>query len=449
MSLEKVLIANRGEIAVRVIRACKEAGIKTVAVYSEADRDLLHVKMADEAYCIGPPSPTESYLNVLNIISTALTSGSDAIHPGYGFLAENASFAEICEKYNLHFIGPSSKVIDMMGDKAKARETLKDVAPLVPGSDILDELSVALDVAEDLGYPLMIKAAAGGGGKGMRIIHSPKQMENLWHIVQAEARGAFSDHRVFLEKCLINPKHIEIQIMADKHGNVVHMGERDCSVQRRNQKLIEESPCSILSQDLRDEIGSIAVDCARRVGYSSAGTVEFLFDQENKKFYFLEMNTRIQVEHGVSEMVTGIDLVKEQLRVARGEELGYSQDDIKMTGHSIECRINSEDPDQYFSPSCGKIEKVIFPGGPGIRLDTHIHTGTFVYPYYDSLLGKLMSWGRNREEAVSRMIRALNEFEISGIKTVIPFHINTLSHPIFSDGNFGTDFISRAFKMTV
>ncbi len=449
MSFEKVLIANRGEIAVRVIRACREMGIKTVAIYSEADKDCLHVKLADESYCIGPPSPGESYLNILNIISAALIAGVDAIHPGYGFLAENANFAEICEQHGLKFIGPSPGVIEAMGDKAMARKTLKGIAPLVPGSDVLDKLSDAMKIAETLGYPLMIKAAAGGGGKGMRIIHSSKQLENLWPIVQAEARSAFNDYRLYLEKCMVNPKHIEIQILADTHGRVIHLGERDCSVQRRNQKLIEESPCPALTSELRAEMGRVAVDCAKRVGYTSAGTIEFLFDQENEKFYFLEMNTRIQVEHGVTEMVTGVDLVKEQIAVAMGEKLRYSQRDIKIKGHSIECRINSEDPDQYFIPSCGRIDRVIFPGGPGIRIDTHIHSDTFVYPYYDSLLGKLISWGRDREEAIARMIRALKEFEISGIKTVIPFHINTLSHPVFGEGTFGTDFISRAFKISI
>ncbi len=446
MSFEKVLVANRGEIAIRIIRACKELGLKTVAVYSEADDTSLHIRMADEAYCIGSASPADSYLNILNIISTAQISGADAIHPGYGFLAENAKFAEICEQYKLKFIGPSAHVIQTMGDKAKARETLGNIAPIVPGSTILETLSEALKVAEELEYPVMVKAAAGGGGKGMRIIQNPQQLENLWPIIQAEAKGAFGDYRLYVEKYLLSPKHIEFQIMADNYGNVIHLGERDCSVQRRNQKLIEESPSIVLTQELRKEIGSVAVKCAKLVGYTGAGTMEFLFDQEKKKYYFLEMNTRIQVEHAVTEMVTGIDLVKEQIRVAMGEKLSFTQKDIIIRGHSIECRINAEDPDRFFSPSSGKISRFIMPGGPGIRVDTYMQAGMYVNPYYDSMLAKLVSWGIDRKEAIARMLRALGEFEILGIKTVIPFHIKSLEHPIFVEGRMGTDFIDRAFK---
>ncbi len=446
MSFEKVLIANRGEIAIRIIRACKELDLKTVAVYSEADRDSLHVKMAEEAYCIGPASPTESYLNIVNIISTAIMSGADAIHPGYGFLAENPRFAEICEQYRLKFIGPSAHVIQIMGDKARARETLLNIAPIVPGSNILEKLPEARNIAHDLGYPVMVKAAAGGGGKGMRIIQNPQQLENLWPIVQAEAKGAFGDYRLYLEKYLSSPKHIEFQILGDNYGNIIHLGERDCSVQRRNQKLIEESPSCVLTHKLRKEIGSIAVKCARKVNYTGAGIMEFLFDQENKKYYFLEMNTRVQVEHPVTEMITGIDLVKEQIRVAGGEKLKYSQEDVNIRGHSIECRINAEDPDRFFSPSSGRIERFSLPGGPGIRVDTYLQDGIYVNPYYDSLLAKLISWGQDRNEAIERMLRALKEFEIIGVKTVIPFHIKSLKHPFFIDGKMGTDFIERAFS---
>jgi acetyl-CoA carboxylase biotin carboxylase subunit len=446
MSFEKVLVANRGEIAIRVIRACKELGLKTVAVYSEADDTSLHIRMADEAYCIGSASPADSYLNILNIISTAQVSGADAIHPGYGFLAENAKFAEICEQYRLKFIGPSAHVIQTMGDKAKARETIGNIAPIVPGSNILETLPQALKAAEELEYPVMVKAAAGGGGKGMRIIQNPQQLENLWPIVQAEAKGSFGDYRLYLEKYLLSPKHIEFQILADNYGNVIHLGERDCSVQRRNQKLIEESPSIVLTQELRKEIGSVSVKCAKMVGYTGAGTMEFLYDQEKKKYYFLEMNTRIQVEHAVTEMVTGVDLVKEQIRVAMGEKLSFHQKDITIRGHSIECRINAEDPDRFFSPSSGKITRFTLPGGPGIRIDTYMQAGMYVNPYYDSMLAKLVSWGIDRKEAIARMLRALGEFEIFGIKTVIPFHIKSLEHPIFVEGRMGTDFIERAFK---
>lgn len=440
----KVLIANRGEIAVRIIRACRDLGIPTVAVYSTADRDSLHVLLADESICIGEPSATQSYLNLVNIIAAAKNSGAEAIHPGYGFLAENAYFAELCNTHELKFIGPAPRVIEMMGDKVQARELAREAGvPLVPGSDgAVASLAEARQVAEAIGYPVMIKASAGGGGRGMRLAHNAASLKEALDTARMEAGAAFGNDEIYIEKYIEEPRHIEIQILADEHGNIIHLGERDCSLQRRNQKLLEESPSTLLDQELRNRMGSVAVELARAAGYTSAGTVEFLVDK-NRNFYFIEMNTRIQVEHPVTELVTGIDLVKEQIRIAAGIPLSHRQEDITISGWAIECRINAEDPGYDFRPSPGTVNQYLIPGGPGVRVDSSVYTGYKIQPYYDSMVAKLIVWGADRNEAIARMKRALTEFKIEGITTTIPFHMKVLDNAFFQKGEVYTNFIQR------
>jgi len=441
---KKILIANRGEIALRVIRACRELDIQTVAVFSEGDREALHVKAADEAVCIGPVASAKSYLNIPNIMSAAELTGADAIHPGYGFLSENARFAEICESCGITFIGPSPQAIETMGDKAKARKTMIEAGvPVVPGSkDIIIDEEIAAAVAEDIGYPVLIKASAGGGGKGMRVAQNSKELRSSIQAAQNEAQAAFGNAEVYLEKYVEEPRHIEFQILGDKYGNVVHLGERDCSLQRRHQKLLEEAPSSALTPELRAKMGAVAVKAAKSANYSNAGTIEFLLDRHGN-FYFIEMNTRIQVEHPVTELVTGLDLVKEQIRLAAGEPLGFTQMDIQIRGWSIECRINAENPDKNFMPSPGTITNYHVPGGPGVRVDSAVYQGYTVPPYYDSMVGKLIVWGATRQEAIARMKRALDEFVIEGIYTTIPFHLKVLDNAFYRRGEVYTNFIQR------
>lgn len=441
---KKILIANRGEIALRVIRACRELDIETVTVFSEGDREALHVKAADEAICIGPVASAKSYLNIPNIISAAELTGADAIHPGYGFLSENARFAEICESCDIAFIGPTPKIIESMGDKAMARKTMIECGiPVVPGSkDIIKDVEAAGVVAEEIGYPVLIKASAGGGGKGMRVAQNAKELRKSIQAAQNEAQASFGNSEVYLEKYVEEPRHIEFQILGDKYGNIVHLGERDCSLQRRHQKLLEESPSSALTPELRAEMGAMAVKAAKSVNYSSAGTIEFLLDRHGK-FYFIEMNTRIQVEHTVTELVTGLDLVKEQIRIAAGERLGFTQEDVQIRGWAIECRINAEDPDKNFMPSPGMIKTYHVPGGPGVRVDSAAYQGYTVPPYYDSMVGKLCVWGATRPEAIARMKRALEEFVIEGIHTTIPFHLKVLDNAFYRRGEVYTNFIQR------
>lgn len=442
MKFQKILIANRGEIAVRIIRACRELGIQTVAVFSEADRDSLHVKLADEAYCIGPVASKDSYLNLTNIMSVATLAECDAIHPGYGFLAENADFAEICESCNITFIGPSPEAISKMGDKAVAKQTMKDAnVPVIPGSDgLIEDMDEAIMVARDIGYPVIIKATAGGGGKGIRIAEDESSLIAQITTAQQEAQKAFGNGGVYLEKFLTGMKHVEVQIMADKHGNAVHLFERDCSVQRRRQKLIEEAPCATLTPDLREAMGQAAVRAALAVDYSGAGTLEFLLGPDNN-FYFMEMNTRIQVEHPVTEMITHVDLIKEMISVAEGNPLSFSQEDLKIHGWSIECRINAEDSERNFMPSAGHIPFYLAPGGNGVRVDSAVYPGYTISPHYDSMIAKLIVWGATREEAILRMKRALHEFAIEGIKTTIPFHLKVLDHEKFVNGEFDIKFL--------
>lgn len=441
---KKILIANRGEIALRIIRACQELSIKTVIVYSEADRDTLPVRLADEAYCIGPAPSAKSYLNITNIISAAEVSGAEAIHPGYGFLAENANFAEICEDCGITFIGPSTHAIEYMGNKALARSTMiKEGIPVVPGSEgAVKTPEEALEVAKGIGYPVLIKASAGGGGRGMRVAQSEDDLLKAMSTAKNEAQAAFGNGDVYLEKYVEQPRHIEIQVLGDKQGNIVHLGERDCSVQRRNQKVIEEAPSTALTPSLRRKMGEMAIKASKAVNYYNAGTVEFLLDKNNK-FYFIEMNTRIQVEHPVTELITGIDLIKEQIRIAAGESLGYTQSDIRIDGWAIECRINAEDPDKNFMPHPGTIEVYHPPGGLGVRVDSAAFTGYKIPPYYDSMIGKLIVWGRDRDEAIRRMQRALNEFVIEGVPTTIPFHQKVLNNAFFRRGEVYTNFIQR------
>ena len=441
---KKVLIANRGEIALRIIRACKELGIPTVAVHSEADTDSLHVSFADEAVCIGPAPSNESYLDPRRIISAAEITGADAIHPGYGFLAENADFADMCENSGIKFIGPSAQVIRDMGNKSRAKEMMiKAGVPVVPGSEgVVESLEQGLAIAEEIGYPIILKAVSGGGGRGMRIIRAKEDFETNFQMAQAEARGAFGDPSMYIEKYIENPRHIEIQILADEHGNVVHLGERECSIQRRHQKLLEEAPSIAIDPELRQRMGSVAAKGAKGVGYFSAGTIEFLLDADHN-FYFMEMNTRIQVEHPVTEIVANLDLVKEQIRIAAGEKLGVRQKDIEIKGHAIECRINAEDWEKNFMPNPGKVEVFHLPGGPGIRIDSHVYQQYQIPPFYDSLIAKLIAYGRDREEALARMNRALDEFFIEGVKTTIPFHKKLINHPDFVSGKFDTGFLDR------
>ncbi|NUU62596.1 acetyl-CoA carboxylase biotin carboxylase subunit [Paenibacillus agri] len=444
MNIQKVLIANRGEIAVRIIRACRELGISTVAVYSEPDRDSLHVRLADEAYCIGPMPSKDSYLNFTNIMSVATLTECDAIHPGYGFLAENADFAEICESCNITFIGPSPEAITRMGDKAVAKDTMKQAGvPVIPGSDgLVGDVEEAVALGREIGYPIIVKATAGGGGKGIRIAEDEESLVKQITAAQQEAQKAFGNAGVYLEKFLTGMKHVEIQIIADKHGNVVHLGERDCSVQRRRQKLVEEAPCAVLTPEIREAMGDAAVRAALAVNYSGAGTLEFLLGPDGN-FYFMEMNTRIQVEHPVTEMVTGVDLIKEMISVAEGNPLSFKQEDIVINGWSIECRINAEDPEKNFMPSPGKIGFYLPPGGLGVRVDSGAYPGYTISPFYDSMIAKLIVWAPTRQEAIAKMKRALGEFAVEGIHTTIPFHQKLLEHPVFLDGNFDIKFLEE------
>ncbi len=440
----KILIANRGEIAVRIIRACREMGIQTVAVYSTADKEALHVKMADQAICIGDPLPKDSYLNMENIISAAIGTGAEAIHPGFGFLSENAKFARICESCNIKFIGPGAEMIENMGDKSKAREMMiKAGVPVVPGSEgVIDNMDKAKEIALEIGYPVIIKASSGGGGRGMRVVWNEGELEKATKAAKAESKGAFGDDAVYMEKYIVNPRHIEFQIMGDEHGNVVHLGERDCSLQRRHQKMIEEAPSPVISQDQRIAMGTDAVKAAKSVNYANAGTIEYIMDHDGK-YYFIEMNTRIQVEHPVTEIVTGIDLVKEQIRVAAGKALSFTQDDIHITGHSIECRINAENPNFNFRPCAGIISGLHLPGGRNVRVETAIYDGYCVPHMYDSMLVKIIAYGKDRQEAINIMRRALGELQIEGIDTNIDFQYQLIHTPQFETGDFDTSFIER------
>lgn len=442
--IKKVLVAGRGEIAVRIIRACREMGIETVAVYSEADAEALHAKLADEAICIGPAPAAQSYLSMDRIISATIISGADAIHPGYGFLSENSAFARLCEKCNITFIGPGSDVIAKMGDKRQARNTMIAAGvPVIPGStEPIADVQAGKAEAERIGYPVMIKAALGGGGKGMRLARFAEEFENAFLTAQKEAEAAFASRVMYIERFLEHPRHIEFQILADSHGNVIHLGERDCSIQRSHQKMIEESPSIALSGEMRERMGNTAAAAARAAGYVNAGTVEFLLE-ENGDFYFMEMNTRIQVEHPVTEWVTGIDLVKEQIRIASGRRLSYTQEDIRLTGHAIECRINAEDPKRGFRPCPGTVTDMYLPGGKGIRVDSAIYTGCEIPPYYDSMIAKVIVWARNRSEAIRKLQSALGEVIIEGIDTNVDYLYGIITHPDFQAGNMDIAFIER------
>ena len=444
MPIGKVLIANRGEIALRILRSCRELGIATVAVYSTVDRNALHVQLADEAVCVGDAPSSKSYLNVPNILAAATSRGVDAIHPGYGFLAENDRFAEICRDHGIVFIGPSPDAIRSMGDKSTAKSTMQKVGvPTVPGSEgLLSSPEEASELALGMGYPVMIKATAGGGGRGMRLVNSADQLVNLFKAAQGEAEAAFGNPGLYMEKFIDRPRHVEVQVLADRHGNVVHLGERDCSIQRRHQKLLEESPSPALDPALRVRMGEAAISAAKSINYEGAGTVEFLLDREGN-FYFMEMNTRIQVEHPVTEMVTGIDLIAEQLRIAGGEQISVSQDQICLQGHAIECRINAEDSTHNFRPAPGRITGWLPPGGPGVRVDSHVYTGYDIPPFYDSLIGKLIVWGRDRQTALKRMERALNECAVTGIPTTIDFHLQLLNRDEFLRGDVHTKFVEQ------
>ncbi|AYF53906.1 MULTISPECIES: acetyl-CoA carboxylase biotin carboxylase subunit [Clostridium] len=442
----KILIANRGEIAVRIIRACRELGIETVAVYSDIDKNALHVEMADEAVCIGPAKPSESYLNMENIISATVLTGAQAIHPGFGFLSENSKFAQMCNDCNIVFIGPDIDTMNNMGNKSKAREImLKAKVPIIPGTEgNVDTVKDALKEAQRIGYPVMIKAAAGGGGRGIRIVRTSEELGKMFETAKREAEVAFGDGSMYMEKFIENPRHVEFQILGDNYGNVVHLGERDCSIQRRNQKVLEETPCPIMTEELRKKMGLVAVKAAKAVNYKGAGTIEFLLDNKGD-FYFMEMNTRIQVEHPITEMVTGIDLVKEQIKVASGKELNLKQEDIKFQGHSIECRVNAENPAKGFMPSPGTINITCIPGGLGIRIDSALYQGYKMPPNYDSMIAKLIVHGKNRYEAISKMKRALEEFIIDGINTNISFQFEILNNENFVNGIYNTGFINNEF----
>jgi len=439
----KILIANRGEIALRIIRACKELGVLTVAVHSTADSESLHVKLADQSVCIGPASSTDSYLNMKAIISAAEVADADAIHPGYGFLSENAEFAEICDQCGLTFIGPSADSIRLMGDKIQARQTVTAAGvPILPGTkENVANIEDATRIAAEIGYPIIVKATAGGGGRGMKVVHSPVALPNLFAAARTEAKAGFGNPDVYIEKFCERPRHVEIQVMADKFGNVIHLGERDCSIQRRHQKLIEEAPCPVLTPKLRKQMGDCAVAATKACGYSSVGTMEFLLDKD-LNFYFMEMNTRVQVEHPVTEMVTGVDIIKEQIRIAAGEKLRFKQSDIKISGHAIECRINAEDPEK-FTPFPGKIDGYHTPGGLGVRVDSFVYDQYTVLPHYDSMIAKLIVHAETRKEAITRMARALDEYIIEGIKTTIPFHQRIMANSDFIDGDVDTGFLER------
>ena len=440
--IKKVLIANRGEIAVRIIRACRELGIETVAVYSEADRDALHTKLADEAICVGPAPSSESYLSMDRIISATIVTGADAIHPGFGFLSENSKFAELCEKCNITFIGPNSKVIASLGNKQEARNTMiRAGVPVIPGSnEAVYDAATGASVAKKIGYPVIVKAALGGGGKGMRVANTPEEFEQSFLTAQKETQMAFGDNTMYIEHFVQHPRHIEFQILADAYGNVVHLGERDCSIQRNHQKMIEESPSAALDEELRRKMGDAAIKAAKAAGYVNAGTIEFLLEKTGD-FYFMEMNTRIQVEHPVTEWVTGIDLIKEQIRIASGQRLAFTQKDIHMEGHAIECRINAENPEKGFRPSPGTITDLYLPGGKGIRIDTAIYTGYTIPPYYDSMIAKLIVWAKNRKEAIRKMQSALGEVIIEGVDTNINYQYEILSDPDFLSGNIDINYI--------
>ena len=443
---KKVLIANRGEIAVRVIRACRELGIPTVAVYSQADAKSLHVRLATDAFCIGPAPSGDSYLNIPAIITTAVMSGCDAIHPGYGFMSERADFVDICEQHGIKFIGPSAESMRKMGDKATARRTMiENDVPVTPGTGILETVEQAREFAHKAGYPIILKATAGGGGKGMRIVRNDEELESNMTLCQQEAQKFFGNPGVYAEKFLENPRHIEVQILGDSFGNVIHLGERDCSIQRRHQKLLEEAPSPAIDEKTRQEMGAAAVRAAKAINYEGAGTCEFLLDHDGK-WYFMEMNTRVQVEHCVTEMISQVDIVREQIRVAAGKALNYTQDDIVLKGHAIECRINAEDPENGFMPSPGTIDAYLAPGGFGVRVDSHSYAGYKIPPYYDSMIGKLICWGRTRNEARRRMYQALKEYVILGVKTTIPFHQQIVEDEVFISGKFNTGFIEDFYK---
>ncbi len=439
---KKVLIANRGEVAVRIIRACREIGIPTVAVYSEADANSLHVSLATEAYCIGPNESAKSYLNIPAIISAAVISGADAIHPGYGFMSERADFAEICAKHNIKFIGPSPESMRIMGDKATARKTMMaNNVPITPGTGIITDIEEAKKLAEKFGYPVIVKATAGGGGKGMRVANNADELAQNITLCRQEAEKFFGNPDVYMEKFLVNPRHIEVQVIADSFGNVIHLGERDCSIQRRHQKLVEEAPSPAVSADIRKKLGEAAVRAAKAANYEGVGTIEFLLDKD-KNFYFMEMNTRLQVEHGITEMIANMDIVREQINIAAGNRLSVKQEDVKLYGHAIECRINAEDPDRNFLPAPGEINGYITPGGFGVRVDSHVYSGYKIPPYYDSLISKVMAWGPTREEARRRMYRALKEYVITGVKTTLPFYQELIEDEVFIGGNFDTGFMN-------
>lgn len=444
--LKKVLVANRGEIAVRIIRACREMGIRTVAIYSEADKTALHKSLADEAVCIGPANSKKSYLNIKAIIEAACLTGCDSVHPGFGFLSENSAFAKICEEIGIKFIGPDYQMIELMGNKSKAKETMKNAGiPVVPGSKgLVYDLAEALDIANKIKYPVMLKASAGGGGKGIRIAYSDEELIKVYELVKQEAKNSFNDDSIYIEKFIENPRHIEIQILADEHGNVVHLGERDCTVQRRNQKVLEETPSSVISNKLRKKMGEVTVEAIKKIGYKNAGTIEFLVDK-NKDFYFMEMNTRVQVEHPITEMITGVDIVKEQIKIASGEKLEYSQKDIVFTGHSLECRINAENPDKNFMPCPGTIKGLHIPGGNGVRVDTAIYAGYTIPMNYDSMIAKVIVHGKNREESIAKMKSALGEFVVEGIDTNIDFLYKILENENFIKNKYDTSFIAKEF----
>ncbi|MEH7399606.1 MULTISPECIES: acetyl-CoA carboxylase biotin carboxylase subunit [Bacillaceae] len=443
--MKKVLIANRGEIAIRIIRACKELNIETVAIYSEGDKEALHVQMADEAYCVGPKLSKDSYLNMTNIISIAKLTGCDGIHPGYGFLSENASFAELCTECNVKFIGPTADSISKMGTKDVARETMKEAGvPVVPGSQgIIQSVEDGKKIAAEIGYPVIIKATAGGGGKGIRVAKDEAELEKGIQITQQEAQTAFGNPGVYLERYITDFRHVEIQVLADEHGNTIHLGERDCTIQRRLQKLVEEAPSPVLDEETRQKMGQAAVRAAEAVNYWGAGTVEFIYEPHTKNFFFMEMNTRIQVEHPVTEYISGIDLIKQQLLIAKGHPLKMTQSDVSLKGWSIECRINAENPDKNFMPSPGKINSYLPPGGPNVRVDSAVYSGYTIPPYYDSMIAKVIVHGKTREEAIAIMIRALEEFVVEGIYTTIPFHLNLLQNEIFVKGKYNTKFLEE------
>ena len=445
--LKKVLIANRGEIAVRIIRACREMGIRTVAIYSEVDKDSLHVKLADQAICIGPAPSAKSYLNVKAILEAACLTGADSIHPGFGFLSENANFAKICEEMGIKFIGPNHKLIELLGNKSKAKETMKKAGvPVVPGSDgLIYSKKQAVELAEKIKYPVMLKASSGGGGKGIRIAYNKDELEKEYDIVRQEAKISFNDDSLYLEKFVENPRHIEIQVLADEHGNAIHLGERDCSIQRRNQKVLEETPASILDEKTRAKMGEVAVKAVKEIGYTNAGTIEFLVDK-NKDFYFMEMNTRIQVEHPVTEMVTGIDIIKEQIKIASGEKLEFKQKDITFTGHSMEVRINAENPEKNFMPCPGTITGLHLPGGNGIRVDTAMYDGYKIPPTYDSMIAKIIVHGKDRKESIAKMKSAIAELVVDGITTNTDFILKILEHKDFQNNNYDTSFLAKNFK---